>query len=192
MGYERTSQPGTEPVTLSELKEQAVVSGSTDDALLTRLIKVARYEAENITGRTLMTSSWVRTLDSFPDAIQLLKGPVLGITDIKYDDENGNEQTLSSADYTLDKGGGMLAYVVPAYNKAWPTTRDQINAVRVTFTAGYGATAASVPEDIRHWIMVRAATLYEHREQIAVGAGLASATIPFMNALLDAYRLPVV
>lgn len=191
-GYTRTAGPGAEPVTLAEVKAHAVIGTDVDDTLLGRLIKVARAEAESATGRTFITSTWVRTLDSFPDAIQLLRGPVVSITSVKFDDENGDEQTLASSDYTLDTNGGMLAYVVPAYGKAWPATRQQINAVRVTFVAGFGADETAVPEDLRHWIAMRVATLYENREMTVVGNGLSMVSVPFADALLDVHKLPVI
>lgn len=192
-GYTRATQPASEPVTLDEVKAQAVVvAGSTDDALLTRLIKAARAEAESKTGLTLITSNWLRTLDGFSTAIRLLHGPIQSITSIKYDDENGVEQTLDPASYTLDTSDGMVGYVVPAYGCSWPTTRAHINAVRIAYAAGFGASASAVPEDLRHWIAVRVATLYEHRESVVVGAGLAVAQVPTLDAMLDLYRVPVV
>lgn len=190
-GYQRTSQPAVEPVTLDEVKAQAVITaGNTDDALLTRLIKVARQEAENLTHRTLIASGWLRTLDAFPAAVHLIRGPVISVDSILYDDEDGIEQTLNPADFVLDKSDGMRCYVVPAYGKAWPSTRAHINAVRVAYTAGFGAAAADVPEDLRHWIMVRVATLYEHREQFVTGTIVSPA--PYMQTLLEPYVMPVV
>lgn len=74
---------------------------------------------------------------------------------------------------------------MPAVDVTWPTTQDRINAVTVVYTAGYGASAASVPKTIKHWIKLAVSDLYDNR-------GLsADRTVPqdFARSLIDPYRV---
>jgi hypothetical protein len=73
----------------------------------------------------------------------------------------------------------------------WPIPLPQIGAVQINYTAGYGTTAASVPEGIRHWMLMRISTLYENREEVAIlGRGKVD-PLPFVDGLLDPYRVPL-
>ena len=57
---------------------------------------------------------------------------------------------------------------------------------------GYGDNATDVPAGLRHWLLMRVGTLYENREEVAIlGRGKVEA-LPFIDGLLDPYRLPVV
>lgn len=185
------TEPSTEPVTLAELKAQARVDTdiTDDDSMLTAYGVAARQQCEQILGRALITQTWARVIDCFPwTEIELGMPPVSAITSITYIDTAGATQTLSSSAYVLDPTGEEPGFVLPAYGYTWPTTLDTAGAVTVTFTCGYGA-AAAVPEPIKLWIKMRAATLYRFRE--AISGGLAMQEVPNRHgdALLDRYRV---
>jgi hypothetical protein len=99
---------------------------------------------------------------------------------------------LAPVDYVLDNIREP-GWIVPAFGEAWPETRDQINAVRVTYTAGYlaGGTndqrRAAVPMPIRQWIMLAVGRSYEFREALVQGQPLQP--IGFADSLLDTYRV---
>ena len=67
----------------------------------------------------------------------------------------------------------------------------QIGAVSVTFDAGYG-TAAQVPEGIKSWIKLRVGSLYAHREEVAVVSRGRLETLPFIEGLLDPYKVALI
>ena len=102
---------------------------------------------------------------------------------MKYLDESGTLQTLSSSLYTVDTAR-QPARIVPAYGEEWPATLDTINAVTVEFTAGYGATSASVPAPLRHWILLAIGEMYENRNASAERPAIRS---QFVDHLLDPY-----
>ena len=185
MALRRITEPATEPVSIAEAKAHVRVTHSTDDALIGALITSVRQAAENELGRTLMTSTWEKTLDEFPDAIELHYPPVAAITSVEYLDDAGTVTLLAAASYTLDERSEP-GWLVPAYDYEWPTTLDSINAVTVTYTAGYG-TAADVPEAIKAWIKVHVGHLYENREATLIGAPVVP--LPFVSGLLDPYRV---
>ena len=61
----------------------------------------------------------------------------------------------------------------------------------VTFDAGYG-TAAQVPEGIKSWIKLRVGSLYAHREEMSILMRGRIDPLPFVDGLLDPYRVALV
>lgn len=181
--------PATEPVTLAEAKLQCRVDAdiTRDDALITALITAAREQCEHEVGRALITQTWEQVLDAFPTAeLPLGRPDPITVVSVKYIDEAGTEITLDPSAYYADLDT-MAGWVLPAEGTTWPTTNDTANAVRVRFTAGYGA-ASAVPAGIKAWILMRVATMYKFREEIAAGASVAALPGSFVDRLLDPYR----
>lgn len=179
--------PSGYPVRMDEARMQARLDTADEDALLEIYLAQLVEAAQHRTGRALLTQTWELTLDAFPDwEISVPLPPLQAVVSIKYDDTAGVEQTLASADYKVDTASAP-GRIVPAYGKSWPSTLDQIAAVRVRFTAGYGA-AETVPAAIRHWILARLATYAAFREQLAERQTL---ELPrdFTDGLLDPYRI---
>ncbi len=168
MALKLITDAAVEPVTLAEAKIQCRVDDDieTDDALIESLITAARKMAEQECSRALILQTWERSIDAFPAVeIELGKHQVLGITSVKYIDTAGAEQTMDSADYSLDSDtdGG---YLLPAIDTEWPDTLDTANAVRVRFTAGYGVDAAAVPECIKAWIRIMVGHLHPNGDKL--------------------------
>jgi uncharacterized phiE125 gp8 family phage protein len=179
--------PGTEPISLPEAKAHLRVTHSSEDALITSLIGAAREMCEQKIGRSLIQTTWEVTLDAFPDEIRLDMPPILAVSSLKYIDVNGVLQTWGAGNYYVDKDREP-GWVLPAFGLAWPESREQANAVKVQYTAGYGTDAASVPVALKSWILVTIGTLYENRESIITGTVVHKPT--FFDTLLDAYRVP--
>jgi uncharacterized phiE125 gp8 family phage protein len=112
--------------------------------------------------------------------------PLISVDSIQYTDTGGVLQTMAVSDYKADAASDQPR-VVPAYGKAWPSTRQEINAVQLTFTAGYGA-AAAVPQAIRQWMLLHIGAMYENRHAEIVERG-AVIELPFVDRLLDPYRV---
>lgn len=115
--------------------------------------------------------------------------PLQSVESIVYIDQLGEPQTLPNTEYKVD-AFSEPARIVPAFGKGWPATRNEIAAVEVNFTAGYG-NADDVPAGIKSWMLMRIGALYENREEIIVGRRLVSIDLPFVNRLLDPYRFVV-
>lgn len=181
--------PAVEPVTLGAAKTHLRVTHDQEDALIEQYVRTARIQCEEILERSLITSVWERVLDAFPDReIELGMPPVIRALEVRYIRPDGTTTVLENTGYVLDdvREPGWLLPV-----GSWPNTLDTINAVRVRFEAGFGASPGDVPEPVRQWILVRAGDLYAHRESIVAGT-LSSAPSRFLDGLLDPYRRAVV
>lgn len=75
-------------------------------------------------------------LTPFGTPLRLPSPPLLAVDSIQYTDPDGTLQTMASADYQVDKLTEP-ARLLPAYGKAWPSTRAVLNAVKIQFRAGY-------------------------------------------------------
>ena len=80
------------------------------------------------------------------------------------------------------------ARITPVFGQIWPPSLPQIGAVSVTFDAGYG-TAAEVPEGLKTWIKLRVGSLYAHREEVALLTRGRIDPLPFVDGLLDPYKV---
>lgn len=185
MSLKLITAPIAEPITLDDAKAHLRVTGSDDDAYITALIVAARQGAEHVTGRTLMAQTLELALDGFDDVIKLPRPPLTSITSVKYLDESGSLTTMDAIAYLLDDHSEQ-ARLLPAYGTSWPATRTQANAVLIRYVAGY-ASAATVPQEIKNWMLLRIGMLYENRESVVPGISIAE--LPFVDRLLDASRL---
>lgn len=198
------SPPSTEPITLGEAKAHLRVDLTDDDALITALIVAARQYAESETGRSLITQSWRLVLDGFPggrgpgtngsissllpgNAILLDQAPVQSITSIQYLDTGGAWQTLPESEWVAELQSAP-ARITPAFGKTWPAALPQIGSVKVEFVAGYGE-ASAVPQGIKIWMLLRLAALYENREEVSAMRQGKIEPLPYVDRLLDAYRV---
>lgn len=169
----------------SSLGAEAPSTNTTGDQLLNVLIKSARQYAEQLLGRYLITQTVDLYLDEFPTQAINMR-PLQSVTEITYVDTAGDTQTLSAADYIVDSTGSP-ARITPAYGVSWPSTRDQVNAVKVRFVAGYGS-ASAVPQCVRNWMLMRIKQLYDQRDMINVGNIVTEFPQAYVDGLLDPER----
>lgn len=190
MGLRLITGPTVEPLTLADMRVQCRLEpGDTDnDAMLTVAIAAARAKAESVTRSAVMPQTWDLTLDAFPsNEIKLARPPVTQIVSVKYLDADGATQTLDSSKYVLDDAT-FPGWVLPTYGNAWPSTRAVGNAVAVRMTCGY-ANAAAVPGDLRLWLLMTAAFIFEHREIMVVDGKVGELPNNFAQHLLDTYTV---
>ena len=163
MALSLTTGPAVEPISLTEAKAQLRLEIDADDTLVTSLIQSAREHAEHITKRQLITATWKLTLDAFPSVITLPLPPLQSVSNIKYYDTDGVQQTLSTDLYQVDSES-QPARIVPAYNTTFPSTRIMANAVEVNFVCGFGDAATDVPQKIKQAMLLFITWSYEDRE----------------------------
>lgn len=174
-------------VTLAEAKAHLRVTHNEEDGMITAMIHAATAVAEQETGRAIMEQTWELTLDSLSDIV-LTRVPVISAS-VTYVDTAGVAQTLSPILYRVRTSNEFgFATIEPAYAATWPSTLNDIDAVKVRYVAGY---EDGVPQGIKSWILLTVAALYENREAEAYSARAVSTTVKmsFVDGLLDRYRV---
>lgn len=144
---------------------------SDEDTLLTSLITTARIEAERYLNRAIITQTWYFYFDDFPagDRMRLGKGSLQSVTSVKYTDTDATVNTFST-DYWEARTNAVPGEIVLKYGQSWPsTTLKTVDPIVVEAVVGYGATTASVPENVRQAILIHINDLYEHRGEIEYG-----------------------
>lgn len=185
MGWKIITEPAAEPVSLSEAKLHLRVDGSTEDALITRLIAAAREELEQQLDRSVAAQTLMLVLDEFPaGAIRLPRGPVTSISFVKYINNVGTLTTLDSAAYVLDDNDPEPS-VLPAYGLLWPVPRLQANAVQIQYAAGWAANVC--PSSLKQWVLLRVGSMFETREADSDRPAIESA---FTARIIDRWRAP--
>lgn len=173
--------PTAEPVTLDEAREWLRGPEEVDNGLIETLITSARTYFEEHDDRRLITQTYRMTLDRFPiGEIEIPLRPVQAIDRIQYVDDDGVQQTLSTALYQADLNAFRVK-VKPAYDQFWPTTRFGVyGAVAVEFVVGY---EAAIPEHLKKALLLHIGHLYENREETQVAAGMMSLPMGYWSLI---------
>jgi uncharacterized phiE125 gp8 family phage protein len=168
----RFTAPAVEPVTLAEAKVQCRVDGTDEDAYISSLITAAREYVENVLDLSLITQVWEARYDCFPLwEIILPRPPMQAATvTVVYRDEAGANNTITSAANAFQVDAyATPGRIYPLYEGVWPAVRGDENSVTVRWTAGYGASGASVPATVKSLIMLLVAHWYEMRQPVVAG-----------------------
>jgi len=184
------AKPSIEPLTLAQAKDHLRESGVDQDALIAGLITAAREHAEGFTWRAFIDQTWDLFLDKFPKndgPIILPLPPLQSVTSLKYTDTAGVQQTLATADYTVD-ANAEPGRIVPVFGTNWPAVRNEINAVEVRFIAGFGPAGTDIPQPIVQAMLFQIGHLYENREAVVIGT-IASQVPMAAESLLWPYRM---
>ncbi len=195
MTYTLLTPPVALPVTTKEVNDHLKVGDEPPDQVhikaLTRTAVSYLDGRDGYLGRAVMSQTWTKTFHSFEDPLTLLPHltlrllPVTSIVSIKYMDPAGTVQTLPAADYTLTNIGGWPT-VVPGYGKSWPMTRDHVDVVTVTFSAG---SAEAPPAAIKQAVLLLVGHWYKNPVAVSDG-GSVPVEMPFgVKALLAPYRV---
>ena len=185
----KKSGPLAVAVTDAELKLYAKIDLTDDDALVTDLNSTAEEYVKDRLEKSLVNETFELFLDAFPLSgcpIEICRTRLVSVTSIKYVDTDGVTQTLAATEYKLDDKAEPAA-IYEAFEKTWPSTRDEVNSVTVEFVAGFGATAADVPEQFKTMIKMMFTHLYEHREPMKDKTWV---EIPeHLTVLIEKYRI---
>jgi len=189
MGLALITKPAEKAIALEELKEQARIDGTDEDALLSDLIDSSTEFCQEFTRRQFLTATYRLDLPKFTNVIRLPRAPLQSATSVNYIDENGALQTLGTDIYDEDKASEPGA-IRKAFNKFWPVTRRVFNAVQITFVAGWSK-QEDIPAPIRQAVKMLAASHYENREAVSVlPPGAQAVEIPMaVRALLWSQRI---
>lgn len=190
MRLTKITNPTTLPLSLNSLKDHLRIerdeSGYDDD--LKDLINAAARFIEAETHVTIIATQLRATWDCWPsDVIKLPAWPISAIDSITYTDTDGTDTTLATNLYRSSLVQCPCT-VQSAINEDWPILQvDAVDAVNVNLTAGYGAAATDVPDEIKHMLKLLAGHWFKHRE--AVGMGKTSQIELAFDALKNIVRV---
>jgi len=166
--------PPAPVVALAMAKAHLRVDGDDSDQLIAAYVAAATAHIDGPDGwlgRAIGPQTLRATFNGFGDCLlPLPQGPLIDIVSIKYDDGDGVEQTVSPADYTLDRRGALRAF-----GTAWPSARAWPDSVRIIYRAGYVADVdadplvASPPPAIVAAILLMTGDLFSNRETGVIG-----------------------
>lgn len=158
--------PAIEPISLAEAKNFLRVEHAADDALIAALIAGARGQVEAATRRVLITQTWRIAHDRWPRSARMVSpvNPLRALIEARVLAADGSATVLASSAFTLDTTSvpGLIAF--ERANVAEPGR--PLAGIELDVSAGYGATAASVPEPLRQAIRLLIARAYEHRDRV--------------------------
>jgi uncharacterized phiE125 gp8 family phage protein len=180
-----TDGTDTLPVALADVKEHLKIAGTDEDTYITNLITVATELAEKITGRDFINKTYEAYLDYFPCngvKLEIRKSKLQSITSIEYY-KDGVLTTFASESYDTTNSN-LYSQVFLNNNYSYPTADTRPQAVKITFVAGYGASADDVPQGIKQGLYMLIAGLYENRGDCD------DCVRQLANNVLQAYKLP--
>lgn len=165
----RIVTPPAPIVTLKEAKDHLGVLISDFDIKIAALVRTAQATIEP-------PNSWVgaafgvQTIEfryrCLGGCLRLRFPPVREIVSVKYEDEDGVEQTLPAEDYRLV--GRLSPKVVAAFGRTWPSGSQSEDSVVVRFNAGYDA---NDPELLpaKQALLLRMGDWFDVRAGVVVG-----------------------
>lgn len=140
-------------------------TGNAEYQLIDTYIAAAQdlYEAE--TNESLWPQTIVRTASAFPcGAFELPHSPVVSVSSVAYYDSSNAAQAYggSPPSWVFISGGETGRSVVQVgASELWPSTYDRLDAVSVTYTAGY-SDPEDVPARIKVGLAVAVGELYKN------------------------------
>lgn len=181
--------PIVEPITTQEAKTHLNIKSSTHDTYIDSLRVTARKQIERYLNRALITQSWKVYYDCWHYQLLIPFGSLSEVTTVKYYNIGGTLTTLTEADYywvvtTTDPGR-----IVRKYDATYPELQyGRPDAIEIAFTAGYGATSAAIPDEIKHAMKLLIGDMFEHRGQVVIGDRVSK--IPsYITDLIHSYKL---
>ncbi len=173
MALVMTSGPASEPATVAEAKTHMRIDGSAEDILISSLIVTSRLHVEAALGLALINQSWTLILDRWPvgSEVEIPLAPLLSVNAVKVKNSAGVASTVTPTNYLVD-----LASKPPRLvwnNAARPDPGVPAGGIEIEFTAGFGASAATVPAPLKHAVLMLTSHWHEHRDANEIGSGAA-------------------
>lgn len=175
VGPVQNAAPTASLLTVAEVRAQARVDSDSEDTLIQGYIDAAGSLIQDYLGKSLFTQTFKLYLNyGFPYVekpsgifrsapIILEKPPIQSVQKLYYVNTEGIETELTSDKYQTQLHGSYPK-ILPAYGLSWPDARNVLEAVRVEYTAGYGADTTNVPKGVIQAARMITASFYEGRE----------------------------
>ncbi|MCB1386553.1 MAG: head-tail connector protein [Nitratireductor sp.] len=179
--------PAATAVSLDEVKRHLRVETADDDLYLTDLIAASTGHLEQVAGVKLITQTWRQFLDGVPDdnCIRLAVAPVRSLVSMTVYDRDGVGTSVPMTDLELDAVSAPPRLLLKAAHQAGKA----LNGVEIDIVAGFGDTAADVPDTLRRALLLLIAHAYEFRGAVPVDAQPASEPHGFRTLIAPFRRM---
>ncbi|MDR7222624.1 head-tail connector protein [Aminobacter aminovorans] len=157
----RTVAPTAEPVTLVDAKAHLRVTHTSEDGLISGLIRAAREDVERATGMALIDQTWRLVLDRWPadNFVMLMRHPVRQVLSVTIFGSEGAASIVNPADYQLD----MLSRPARIHFDRAPERLRVMNGVEIDFRTGFGEAGTDVPDLLKRAVLLLVAHWYDFR-----------------------------
>ena len=178
-------------VTLAEAKTHLEIDHSDRDAYITSLIGAACGYMDGYDGvlsKAIMPQSvsYAVSTQRGRSRVDLPLPRVTGVTAIDYYDTDNAAQSAVLADYDLTASDDW-AFVEPKPNGTWPDMFNRVDALKITYTAGY-ADIDAVPDTLKHAALLLIGHWYQSREQVVIGTP--PSVVPYaFDMLVNKYKI---
>jgi uncharacterized phiE125 gp8 family phage protein len=213
VNFQISSEPAEEPVTLAEAKLFLRITSNSEDELIKSALVAARRACEKHTRRAFITQTWKMVLDEFPsencgggedwwDGVRetsisssyrtrryfdLPMSPLQNVTRLTTygTDDVGVDFDLTQLVISTKRTPGRIALKT---GSVWPIATRGADGIEIVWVAGYGDTAATVPDDLRQAIKLLTSHFYEFRQPVEVAKAGGALEMPWsVDAILNPY-----
>ncbi len=193
--YRITVPPAGDPlfITLDEARSYlGLTSADISDADLTAFIKAAQAATERFTRLTLFTTRFVTTRNFFYPEILLKRTPLESTISVERLVNNILIAVASTVYKDIDTEVLNYGSIVLKAGQIWPSDQDaEARAITITFDAGFGADATSLPPDLVDGMKRVLADLFENRGDCSCDGAMASMSAS-AKALLGRFKIMAV
>lgn len=158
-------------ITTDEAKEHLHVSG--EDNYVASLVATAQGALERELKRVFLTTEIIAYADCWAANMYLPYPKLQSVDSVKYFDINGEQQTLLENDFYWVVTSSDPGYIKQKFDATYPELQQgRPDAISITYMAGYGDDANSVPTQLKHAVKLMLTDLYEHRGSVVVGSSV--------------------
>jgi len=171
MAVAQTTPPAIKPVSEEELKAHLRVTSSAEDPEISAALEaaIAEIDGTGLLGRAMITQQFTQMSVPVASArdIELDITPAQSLDAVELVKRDGTIEAPDLAGFELISDGER-AWIRAA--SGWPSDLEsRPDAIRLTFTAGFGDTADDVPPTLRAAVKLLAAHRFEIRDEVVIG-----------------------
>lgn len=214
-GHRPNTAPAVEPITLAYMQDILSAPPTEDADFIESCITQARVMFEAATRIACITQKWELTLDDWPNLqedwwdgvremattelygrntgprhIEIPRYPLQAVDELSVFSWDDTETAVTVAEVFYTDLASFPGRLIVRDGQSWPVALRTYNGIKLIYTAGFGDTAADVPETVRRAIGNATAFLYENRGTgctsgaVLAGSGALALAADYINVRL--------